>query len=242
MQFVSRVEQVIKRTKNVKSIRFEKPAQFEYLPGQWTFLIFKNGTDQLMKPLSLSSSPTEDYLEVTKKLTGHSFSDAIDDLEVGESVSLKGPYGNFSFQGEFEKVFMLSGGIGITPLRSMIKFCTDKKLNTDISLLYSNRNEDEIPFEEDLQKMQKINPHLNINITITDPSPSWKGLSGRLNGPMISSNVADWSERVHYISGPQPMVESLIAILKEMGVDQEQIRYEHFTGYKGAHAGEDLVE
>ena len=242
MKFVSRTVQVIKRTNNVKSIRFEKPEHFSYLPGQWTFLIFGEKSDRFMKPLSFSSSPTEDYLEVTKKLTGLRFSELIDDLEVGDTLSLDGPYGNFSFLGEHDKVCMLSGGIGITPLLSMIKFCTDKKTSTDISLLYSNRNEDEVAFEEELAEMQKANSRLAVNMTITNPSPGWKGLSGRVNAAMIKSSVPQWAQRVYYISGPQPMVESMIDLLKEMGLDRGQIKHEYFTGYKGPDTGEELVE
>jgi ferredoxin-NADP reductase len=88
----------------------------------------------------------------------------------------------------------------------MIKFCTDRKTNTDISLLYSNRNEDEIPFNDDLMQMQRANPQLLVNMTITNPSPAWRGLSGRVNGEMIKSTVPQWAERIYYVSGPQSMV------------------------------------
>jgi ferredoxin-NADP reductase len=87
MKFLSRAVKVIKRTKSVKSIRFEKPEHFSYLPGQWTFLIFGDGPERIMKPLSFSSSPTEDHLEVTKKLTGLRFSELVDDLEVGDTLA-----------------------------------------------------------------------------------------------------------------------------------------------------------
>lgn len=241
MKFLSRVVQVIKRTKSVKSIRLEKPEHFSYLPGQWTFLIFGDGPERIMKPLSFSSSPTEGHLEVTKKLTGMRFSELVDDLEVGDTLSLDGPYGDFSFLGEHDKVCMLSGGIGITPLLSMIKFCIDKKTSTDISLLYSNRNEDEIPFEDDLKQMQRTNLQLEVNMTITNPSSAWRGLSGRVNGEMIRSTVPQWAERTYYVSGPQPMVESMTTLLEEMGLDQDQIKREYFSGYKRPNAGEELV-
>jgi ferredoxin-NADP reductase len=165
----------------------------------------------------------------------------VDDLEVGDSLSLDGPYGDFSFLGEHDKVCMLSGGIGVTPLLSMIKFCTDKKTSTDISLLYSNRNEDEIPFKDDLKQMQRTNLQLEVNMTITNPSSAWRGLSGRVNGEMIRSTVPQWAERIYYVSGPQPMVESMTTLLEEMGLDPSQIKHEYFSGYKGPNAGEELV-
>jgi ferredoxin-NADP reductase len=70
---------------------------------------------------------------------------------------------------------MLSGGIGITPLRSMIRYSTDKDLKTDIVLIYSNRYEDSIAFEDDFKKMQTLNPNFKMTITITSPVRAGKG-------------------------------------------------------------------
>ena len=89
--------------------------------------------------------------------------------------------------------------------------------------------------------MEKANPRLKVDMTITDPSPKWKGLSGRVNAEMIKSAVPQWADRVYYVSGPQPMIESMTALLKEMGIDQAQIKHEYFTGYKGPNTGEELV-
>ena len=69
----------------------------------------------LKKPLTISSSPTEDFLEVTKKITvGHEFSDSIVALSVGDELELDAPYGQFTLDAAQNKVAMLSGGIGIT--------------------------------------------------------------------------------------------------------------------------------
>ena len=89
--------------------------------------------------------------------------------------------------------------------------------------------------------MQRANPRLVVNMTITNPSPAWRGLSGRLNGEMIKSTVPQWAERIYYVSGPQPMVESMTALLEEIGLDPSQIKHEYFSGYNRSNAGEELV-
>ena len=152
VQFETNVTQVVQRSRDVKSIRFKKPAAFNYIPGQWMYITLGDENEQETKPLSLSSSPTEEFLEVTKRLTDHDFSNTLDSLKVGNMASMKGPYGNLTFQGEYDKICMLSGGIGITPLRSMIRYSTDIGLNTDIVLIYSNRYEDSIAFKDDLRE------------------------------------------------------------------------------------------
>jgi ferredoxin-NADP reductase len=118
----------------------------------------------------LSSSPTEDFLEVTKRLTGHEFSNALAALKPGDAALLQGPYGHLTFHGEHDKICMLSGGIGITPLRSMIRYSFDERLKTDIVLIYSNRLENDIAFKEDFDALQETCPNFKMISTITNPS------------------------------------------------------------------------
>ena len=240
VQQKTEVTQVVQRTKDVKSIRFRRPKGFNYLPGQWAFITIGNENMQKTEPLSLSSSPTQDFLEVTKRLTGHEFSNAVDALNVGDGATIRGPYGKLILQENQENICMLSGGIGITPLRSMIRYSTDKELETSIILLYSNRFEDSIAFKDDFDEMQKRNLNFKVIITITRPSLAWKGLTGRINMEMIEKTVPDYSERVFYTCGPRPMVDGMVAILAEMGLPEARIKYEYFSGYLGAPSGRSI--
>jgi ferredoxin-NADP reductase len=171
-QFESQVIETMQITESSRSIRFCRPQGFDYLPGQFIILKLKGMQGEIGKPLSLSSSPTEDFLQVTKRLTGHEFSNALLTLKKGDTIKFSGPYGNFTFNGEHDKLVMLSGGIGITPLRSMIKYCTDKGLATDIVLFYSNRLEDDIPFKDEFEGLKSKNQNLTIISTLTRPDPS----------------------------------------------------------------------
>lgn len=231
MQFEAEVKDVIQRTVEAKSIRFRKPEKFSYLPGQWVFVTLGHKDEPKTKPLSLSSSPTEDFIEITKSLTGQEFSNSLAALRVGDRALIKGPYGKFTFQGEYDKVCMLSGGIGITPLRSMIRYSTDEEMGASITLLYSNHYENNIPFKDDLDEMQMRNSNLKVILTITKPGPNWEGLTGRINREMIERYVPDYSERVFYTSGPMPMVDAMRAILTDMGLPDTQLKQEYFYGY-----------
>ncbi len=186
---------------------------------------------EVTKHLSISSSPTEDFLEVTKRLTGHPFSKALAALKEGDKVLLKGPFGKFTYAGEDKKICMLSGGIGITPLRSIIKYIFDKMIDTDIVLFYSNSREDDIAFQNEFEEMKKRYPKFNIVNTVTMPGPSWTGLTGRITADMIKNHMPDYLNRVFYISGPTGMVDSMLILLKEINVPEEQIKKEFFTGY-----------
>ncbi len=231
MNFETNVVETIQRTPDIKSIRFEKSRGFNYLAGQYIFITLGDGPDQMTKHFTLSSSPTEGFLEITKRLTGHPFANALASLHTGDKVSMMGAFGDFTFQGEYDKVGMLSGGIGITPLRSMIKYSVDMKLNTDIILLYSNRFENDIAFRNELEDVQIENPNIKIIEIITKPEPDWKGVSGRINAEIVKKFIPDHLERTFYTSGPQKMVDAMVSLLRELEVPDKQIKQEYFPGY-----------
>lgn len=231
MKFDVRVNEIVQRTRDIRSIRFTRPEGFNYLPGQFMFITLGVGEAQMTKHFSISSSPTEENLEITKRLTGHPFSEALAELKQGDSVMIEGPHGTFTFQGENNKVGLLSGGIGITPLRSMIRYSTDKKLDANISLLYSNRTMDDIAFRDDLEEMSEHNPNLAVVYTLTGSDPSWKGVTGRIDEEMLVKFVPDYMERVFFTSGPRKMVEAMVGVLKNLSVPQQQIKWEYFPGF-----------
>jgi ferredoxin-NADP reductase len=230
MLFETGVIEVIQRTSDVKSIRFEKPQGFNFLAGQYVVLILGTGSSQMKKPFTFSNSPTENFLEITKKLTGHLFSNAFSELKPGDKVSINGPYGMFTFQEECENIGMLSGGIGITPLRSMIKYSIDEKINTKITLLYSNSSEEDIAFRDELELVRKEHPNIKIIYTITRPGPEWKGVTGRINSDMVKKYIPNYRKCIFFTSGPMKMVDSMISLLRELEVPEKQIKREIFPG------------
>lgn len=125
---------------------------------------------------------------------------------------------------------MLSGGIGITPLRSMIKYSIDKQLGANIILIYSNRDEKDIAFRDELEEVKKENPNIQVIETITRPGPDWKGVSGRINAEMIEKFIPDYRSRTFFTCGPIKMVEAMVSILREMEIPEEQIKKENFPG------------
>ena len=231
MKFEAEVIGLVQRTKDVISIKFTKPEGFEYKPGQFMFVTLGSGESEMTKHFSLSSSPTEDFLEITKRLTGHPFSNALETLKISDKVLLKGPFGDFTFNGEHKKIGMVTGGIGITPLRSMIKYSIDKELGTDIILLYSNRHEKDIAFNDEFGELQKQNMDIKVVNTVTRPEPSWAGLCGRVDAEMIKKYMPDYNDRTIFISGSRKMVDSMVILLKGLGVPEKQINKEHFSGY-----------
>lgn len=232
MKFETNVKDVTSQTHNVKSFRFPRPTSLDYKAGQFMFVTIKSGKKELKKHFTISSSPTErNFIEFTEKLTGSNFSNALDALEVGDWARIDVPYGTFTFEGEFEKIGMLSGGIGITPIRSICRYCTDMQLGTEIVVLYSNHFERDIIFRGEFEEMKERNENLKVVFTVSEPSESWTEHEGRINTQIVEKEIPDYMERVFYICGPSAMVEAMETLLKNLDVPQKQVKKEKFPGY-----------
>ncbi len=231
MVFQTSVDEVIRRTDDTKSFRFKKPPGFNHIAGQWAYFNIKIEGTQKLHHFTISSSPTENYLEFTKKITDHPFSQALDKYKGGEWVLINGPFGEFTYSGENIKIGALTGGIGITPLRSICRYCVDTGLSTSIRMLYANHTEKDIVFRDELNSMQEKDPNIIIKNVLTK-EPGWKGLKGHIDGNMIKEQIPDYKERVFYICGPPSMNEAMKKALKSLDMPDSKIMLEDFTGYK----------
>jgi ferredoxin-NADP reductase len=236
MKFETTVKEVIPRTNLVTSFRFPRPATLHYKAGQFFFITIKLGEKELDKHFSFSSSPTEkDHIEFTKKFTDSEFSAALKTLKPGDWARIDAPYGKFTFEGEHPKIGMLAGGIGITPLMSISKYCTDMRLKTKVTLLYGCRTESDIAFRQELETMQQQNPNLKIVFTINEATSGWKGATGLINADMVKKEIPDYKETMFYTCGPPPMVEVMEKLVESLGLPKSQLKREYFSGYTPLH-------
>ena len=232
IEFETEVLEIIQRTYNVKSFRFRIEEDVDFKAGQFFTVTIKIGQEERMKHFSFSNSPTEKgYVEFTKKLTNSEFSKALDRLKIGDWARLKLPFGSFVLKNGHKKIAFLSGGIGITPIRSITKYVVDNKLDIDIVLLYGNRSIKDIAFKEDFDTMQKEYSRLRVVHILSQAEAGWPGRTGHINGQIIREEMPDYSQRRFYICGPPGMVEAMRRLLQELALAKESIVTENFTGY-----------
>ena len=237
MKFETTVQEIIPRIPNVASFRFPKPLELEYKAGQYFFITIKSDGKELTKHFSFSSSPTEkSHIEFTKKFTDSEFSAALKTLKPSDWARIDAPYGEFTFEGEYPKIGLLAGGIGITPLRSICKYCTDKQLDTKITMLYGNRTETDIAFRKELESMQQQNKNLKIVFTLNEGNPSWKGAVGFITADIVKKEIPEYKETMFYTCGPPPMVEVMEKLVESLGLPKTQLKREYFAGYTETHS------
>jgi len=228
----AKIKEVIQRSDNVKSFRLDVPGVLDFKAGQFLKVQLQDDP-QLKRYLSISNSPTEKgYLEFTKKLTESDFSKTLDNLEAGDQVAIQYPFGKFVLDESYLKIAFLSGGIGITPIRSICKYVVDKNLGIDIILVYANRSSRDIVFKDDFEKMQQNYSSLKVAHVLSEPDPEFKSIAGRINSGIIKQEIPDYQERKFYLCGPPQMVEAMRKILaEELGLPEELIVTENFQGY-----------
>jgi len=232
MKFETAVQSVIQRTPNVISLRFARPAGLEYKPGQFMFVTLKHQNKEVNRPFSFSSSPTQtEFIEFTKKLSESDFSMALKSAKPGDWARIDAPYGNFTFEGEHQKIALLGGGIGITPFISMCQYATDKALDCKITLFYACRTSSDIVFRSEFEQLATKNPNIKILFVLSQPEPEWKGATGHINVDMIKQALPDFKEYTFYSCGPPPMVKAMQELVANLGLPKEQFKQEYFSGY-----------
>ena len=219
-------------THDIKSIKLGLNEKIDYKPGQYFIMELDIDDPENSRPLSIASSPTEDFLLFSTKISQSAFKQKFNNLEVGETVKLQGPMGVFVLKEDAKKVMLLGGGIGITPFRDMIKYAGDKKLPIKLTLLYSNKTPADIVYKEEWSIFEEENPNLKVVNTVTDyQEADWQGKTGRIDEIMIKEYCNDINNTVFYICGPPGMVDGLSNLLKTMNIPVQNIKVEKFVGY-----------
>jgi len=228
----------IKRTETVRSFRFKPEQKINFCTGQFLQVIFdeqNRNNRNLNKYLSFSSAPAKNYIEVTKKISDSEFSRRLLELNSESKILMKAPMGSCIFKDEYEKIGFLIGGIGITPVISILEYITDKGLATDVCLLYSNKTGDDIAFKHEIDNWSKKNNKIEVIYTVsTAPNNEIKDkrcFFGRINKQLFMSKVTHYKQRVFFIFGPPNMVGAMKDLCLEMGCLKERVKTENFIGY-----------
>lgn len=221
-----------KLTRFTHGITLRKPASFSFRPVQFTFLTLttKGGPDT--RPMSLASSPTRPTLEYAVRVSDSQYKRAFASLIPGDEVRVQGPYGDFVLE-ENRPAVLIAGGIGITPLKGMAEYASDKHLSVPVTLLYSNRSEDDIAYRDELEKLENSNPQFRILHTVTGGlvRKDWQGSLGRIDRRQILEATHDLEKPVFYVCGKPGMVTEMLNVLSETGVPEADMRVEAFRGY-----------
>lgn len=220
----------------VKRFIFDPEEKISYKAGQFAFFDFTLEGKEHSKHFTLSNSPENKEIELTTVIRDSEYKKALDMLEKGHEVFIRGIDGDFTLE-EGRAVAFLSGGIGITPVKSMLEHAADLSIGIEAKLFYSNRKKNAISYKGHIDDLKEKLQDLDIIHTLTDLSAeeekeAWDGETGYIDAPMINRYIGEAEKYIFYISGPPDFNDSMKKMLQEeMGVKKENIKAENFSGY-----------
>jgi ferredoxin-NADP reductase len=232
-----RVARIFRETPDVKTFRLMNPLggvlPFAFLPGQFLTLTVLTDGKPVRRTYTIASSPTQhDYVEVTvKHETGGVVSGYLhDQVKEGDLLDCSGPSGSFVFTGrECKCILLIGGGVGITPLMSVIRYLTDRAWAGDVYLIYGVHTPQDIIFREEVEYLARRHPNFRAIVTVSHPEGTdWAGEKGRITKELIAKSVPDLASRYVHLCGPVPLMEAVRKELAELGVPTERIKTEAF--------------
>ncbi len=226
-----RVASVRSETHNTFTLTLEPEdeRQVPYYPGQFMFLKLRRpGRASEEHPFTISSSPTQrGAIMATIKQSGD-FTNTIDQTIPGDMALLEAPYGRFSFMHHnAPSLLFIAGGVGITPIMSMVRYLRDIEDRRPIRLIYGNRTERDIVFRKELSGLPD-----NVSVThvLSEPEENWQGLRGYVTADIIKEHAGPILENAHvYLCGPPTMMDKIIDELRSLDVKDRRIHYERFA-------------
>jgi NAD(P)H-flavin reductase len=172
---------------------------------------------------------------------GGAMTQHLDSLSIGDSIEIKGPLGSFSYRGvgkyqlksgknvtlhDCKRISMIAGGSGITPIYQVIKSVIHENDDTELSLIYANKTEEDILLRQELDEITSKHPNIKVFYTLDSPTKDWKYGKGFVCEQMIRDNLyppSPDSESIVLMCGPPPMIEyACIPNLKKFGYKESE--------------------
>jgi len=247
-------KEIISHDSRIFHFELEHPEQTSGLPvGKHFFIRSKDSKGSLVMRAYTpkSNHKNKGKLEILVKVyfpkddkPGGKMTNILENLEIGSTIEIKGPVGEFEYlsNGEFllnnkpgkvDSFLMIAGGSGITPCYQVIKEIVDhEEDNTKIKLFYGNRKQEDILCKKDLENFMAIrNSNLTVDHCLSDfhnVPKDWDGLTGRMNKLLWKQYIEEQAaigDFMVLVCGPPGMVEGVKSIVKETSFDPSKVVY-----------------
>ena len=221
------------------AFRFEKPESMTYVAGQylhWDIVDPPETDDQgTMRAFTLASAPYESTIMATTRIRDSAYKRDLMAMEIGDEVELDEPQGELVLHDDAERAAVfVTGGIGITPVRSMVLQSLHDNSGHPLHIFFSNKTPQDAAFLDELASVAGSSDRVTFVPTMTaveDTDTQWSGERGHIDAEMLDRYVPDLDAATYYVSGPADMIESMQDMLRSAGVKDQDIRSEEFPGY-----------
>ena len=223
-----RIDKVIQETPDIRTYRLKfkdegMMEQFNWFPGQFVeFSLLGSGECTFC----ISSSATrEGYFDCSIKKAGVVTAEIHAQLDEGDDVGIRGPYGNWFPLDDLKgkNLLFVGGGIGLAPLRSLIQYCIDNRSDyKDFTILYGARTSADMCYKEEIEQWRQ-DPSLKVILTIDKPEEAWKenvGVVPKILEEVVKPVVANTKV---ITCGPPIMIKYTLLSLDKLGFAPENV-------------------
>jgi len=235
-----RVARVFDEPHNVKTFRMVPldggVLPFEAISGQYINLALSIDGKRVNRSYTIASSPTRNaYVEISVKRDGLASKHLHANVKQGDKIKVSAPAGKFYFAGhEAKRVILVAGGVGITPMMSVIRSITDRCSDVEMFLIFAVKKREDVIFETELAHLQARYPNLHVKVTLTDagdaqPGGLWDGAKGRISKELVKDFVPAPIAGPVMLCGPEPQMQAARKLFVELGVPNEKVFEEAFV-------------
>jgi ferredoxin-NADP reductase len=211
--------------------------EVDFRPGQYFFVTLVDPPYEDEKGprrhITVVTSPNDRRtLGLATRLRDSAFKQGLQELELGDEVDVEPPKGKFMLPEDTSRPYVfIAGGIGITVFWSMLQYIEEGSLPYRVTLVYSNRTQEETAFLDELRGYEERNSDFRLILTMTQ-DPSWDGESRRIDPDFLREHLGPaFDEVVFMVAGPPGMAKAIEAELAEAGVPPERLIAESYSGY-----------
>jgi ferredoxin-NADP reductase len=213
------------------TFRFGKPAGYTFTPGQFLSLSLATRDGEQTKHFTHDEAPADPYVEITTRLSGSPFKDALEALVPGDRVRFAGPRGRMTLPADTRKVAFLVGGVGVTPAHSIIRDAVVRGTGLTVALFYGNQDQDGIPFGHEFDSYAAEHPEITVVHVLATPEPGWAGERGFITAEIVRRHIDPLDGWRWVVTGPPAMIEAMKRVLSDLRVPDERVSTESFAGY-----------
>ncbi len=229
----------VRETPDVRTLRLGSPSggalPFTFAPGQYLNVTFELEGEKVRRSYTIASSAEQkSHCEISVKRAENGWVSrhVHEVLAEGDRIQVSAPAGAFVFDpgSSDDIVTLIGGGVGITPLMSIVRSLTDRGWPGRIEMILSMKTREDIVFAEELAALGRRFEGLHVTVTLTrESSPEWTGPRGHVTKELLAELLPKPLRGPIFVCGPNAMMRDVKAALRALGVDEGSIRTEAFV-------------
>lgn len=203
---------------DIARLSVERPPGYEFRAGQWFRLTLPTEEGAQTRTFSHASAPLDSELEMATRLSASAFKRAFAELTAGDTVAIMGPGGRLRLPDDAARVVVLTGGVGVTPVRSLVRDALARGAVFDDALVFfGNRDQECALYVDEFSSYRERG--IRVIPVYENPEREWAGETGFITAAMVRRHADEIGGRPFVVTGPPAMVTAMDAVLDELGVD-----------------------